>query len=871
MRDKSRPKPRFWAAWTRPTVLSAEVRSKLCREMKRALSFGIRGVVGLLGMLLCLDTQAQVYGFERPTTLPAFGRDAASNHDTTAATTNPALLGFLPGAELRWSSVYLDDRATVPWQGHALAFGFPIPFLDVGTALRLDFVNPPTGTMGLPKYQVLTFGMGVKTSSTSALGFSYQHYYSESRWLHGLDSWSLGWAARPWNVVGVGVSGRNLNAPSNSYGWALDPAWDFALSFRPFSTDAVELGLVAGYVFPRDADDYFMPRASLGLHIPSFGQIRGDIAVVDRPERRDWIASAGVAFDFNGPDGSLEGRVTSIVGSGLGDDAKYRPARNLGFDIAIRSFRDSTGIELPHFGVLIRLEETPSARKHVALLRQLWAIAEREPAVDAVVFELRAAPSEGTARAQELRDAIAYLRANGKKVACHIDDAGGGALYVCSAADRIFVHPAGGIRFMGFSSTQFYVKGLLDKLGVRADIVRIGEHKSAPEMFTREGPTEVARADRQALMRSVEQQWLRGVGEGRQLSPSNVASKVGKGPFVSSEAKLAGFVDDYAYSDEINERVARLVGRRIRLVESPSTRAPNEYGSHRRVAIVYVEGDMVNGKSQAIPLVGMRMAGAVTLAETFKHLREDPRVGAVVLRIESPGGSALAADTLWRELQLLASVKPVVTSMGSVAASGGYYIASATHRIFANPATITGSIGVFAGKADVAQLLSKIGVNTDTVRTTSRADGNSIFRPYTAEERAVLGQKVAQYYALFLSRVSIGRSMKQEDVDRVGQGRVFTGEQAMTHHLVDELGGLRQAIAYAQRVAELPATAPIVELPPPDGSLLTQLLGLDASRAAASVPALPEQLAEMARALVPFVVYESDRPLMRLEETLSIP
>jgi protease IV len=306
-------------------------------------------------------------------------------------------------------------------------------------------------------------------------------------------------------------------------------------------------------------------------------------------------------------------------------------------------------------------------------------------------------------------------------------------------------------------------------------------------------------------------------------------------------------------------------------VENPSTRAPNEYGSYRRVAIVYVEGDMVNGKSQAIPLVGMRTAGAVTLAETLKKLREDPHVGAVVLRIESPGGSALAADTLWRELQLLSHVKPVVTSMGSVAASGGYYIASATHRIFANPATITGSIGVFAGKADVAQLLSKIGVNTDTVKTTPRADGNSIFRPYTPEERVVLGQKVAQYYALFLSRVSIGRGMKQEDIDRVGQGRVFTGEQALTHHLVDELGGLRQAIAHARRMAELPETAPIVELPPPDGSLLTQLLGLDGSKSAASIPMLPEQLAEMARALVPFVVYESDRPLMRLEETLLVP
>jgi protease IV len=838
--------------------------------MKRAASFGIPGLVGLLGVLFCSDGRAQVYGFERPTTLPAFGRDAASNRDTTAVTTNPALLGFLPGAELRWSSLYLDEKASVPWQGHAVAFGFPIPWLDVGTALRLDIVNPPTNAR-ISKYEVLTFGMGIKTSSASALGFSYQHYYSESRWLHGLHSWSLGWAARPWNAVGLGVSGRNLNSPSNGYGWALDPAWDFALSIRPFNTDVVELGVVAGYVFPRDADDYFMPRATLGFHIPSFGQIRGDVAVVDHSERRDWIATANVAFDFNGPDGSLEGGVTSMVGNGLGDDTKYRAGRNLGFDVAVRSFRDSTGIEVPHFGVLIRLDESPSARKHVALLRRLWAIAEREPAVDAVVFELQAAPAQGTARAQELRDAIAYLRAHGKKVACHIGDAGGTALYVCSAADRILMHPAGGIRFTGFSSTQFYIKGLLDKLGVRADIVRIGDHKSAPEMFTREGPTPIAREDRQVLMRSLEQQWLRGVGAGRGLSSGVVATRIAKGPFVSSEAKLAGLVDDYAYADEISDRVGRLVGQRVRLVENPSSRAANQYGALRRVAIVYVDGDMVSGKSQTIPFVGVRMAGAVTLVETLKRLREDPYVGAVVLRVESPGGSAMAADTLWRELQLLAHVKPVVCSMGSVAASGGYYIASATHRIFANPATVTGSIGVFAGKADVAQLLAKIGINTDTVKTTPRADGESIFRPYTDEERAVLGQKVAQYYDLFLSRVSIGRGMSKEAIDRVGQGRVYSGEQALTHHLVDELGGLRQALAHARHLADLPEAAPIVELPPPDSSLLTQLLGLDGSKATAAIPALPAQLTEMAATLVPFVMYESDRPLMRLEELSTLP
>jgi len=844
--------------------------------MNTVRSLGLCGLACLTAAFYAQLAQAQ-QGYLRPGTLPTIGRDPVSTRDSTAVVMNPALLAFVPGAELRWSSQFLDERSRMPTQGHAIGVAFPLSFLDLGLAARLDLIDPPAAAAAR-RYQVLTLGMGFKTSSTSGLGFSYQHYYSESTMLHGLSAWSLGWTARPWNSFGLGIAGKAINNPTNNHFGRIDPGWDFAVSLRPFGTDALELGLIAGYVFPSDASDYFTPKATLGVKIPNFGVLRTEVSMTERDRlghaHYDWLAGLGVTVNLNHPAGSMSAGLSSMVGSGLGQSTKYHGYENLGFDVAMRSYRESSGVDRPEFGVLYKLDDTPSARKHVALLRSLWRIAEREPEVTSVVFELHASPAEGTARAQELRDAISYLRQQGKKVVCHIDQAGASALYACSAADRILVHPGGSVRFAGFSSTQFYLKGMLDKLGVRADMVRIGDHKSAPEMFTNVGPSDVALADREALMRSIESQWLGGVSEGRHLTKSELATRITRGPFVSSDAKRLGLVDDFAYSDEIPSKVSKVVGARVKLEENIALRASSQFGSTPRVAIVYVDGDMVDGKNQTVPLLGMHLSGAQTLSDTFKQLRADPRVGAVVLRIESPGGSALAADTLWRELQLLANAKPVVCSMGSVAASGGYYIATAAHRIFASPATITGSIGIFSGKADVSELLGRIGIGSSTVRTAPHADASSPFRPYTDEERAALFQEISQLYDMFLSRVSLGRHMTKADVDKVGQGRVFTGEQALQNKLVDELGGLRQAIEWVEKAAGLPADAPIVELPLPDASLLEQLVGLDGARLGTEVgiPAMiPTQLLDVAKALSPFVLYEQEKPLMRLEGLTKLP
>lgn len=851
------------------------------RGSRSLLSARRAGALALIASCWASTAAAQ-QTLEQPERLPAFGRGVAATDDSTALVLNPANLAFLPHAELRWSSLYLDNDATAPIRGHALAFALPISFLNLATGLRVDLMNPTDrfearSAVPAGDYQWLTWGLAWKSSEASSLGFSLQRSYSEHAFAHALTSWSLGFTTRPFDALGVSLVASDINAPGNREGGGLDRTFTVALALRPFGSRVAELGLEGKYVDGRfDCDEpvsnlrscaYWVPRATLGLDLPPIGRLRGDFAMADPSDdqRRAWLASASLAFYLNNPGGSVELAGGALVGDALGEQSRYRAHENILTDFAFRGWREPSGNEAPSYTVRLRIEDTPGARKHVSLLQRLWRLAE-EPALDGVLLELRTTPGETLARVQELRDALLLLRQRGKHVLCHLEDADGSSLYLCSAAERILVNPAGGLRFGGLRTRHLFYSELLQNLGIRAEFVRIGDFKSAPEAFTRMSSTDAARLMKLDLLAQHEQQFIEAVAAGRRIPPDELRRRIATGPFIASEALAAGLVDGYAYDDELDSAMDALVGHDTSLVkDEPAPRASSHFGKVASVAIVHVEGDMVDGRSQTIPLLGNRLVGSYTIAETLKRVRDDPFVGAVVLRVETPGGSSMAADVIWREVQLTARVKPVVVSMGTYAASGGYYISSPATRIFANPLSITGSIGVFYGKADIAELLRKIGVSVEVYQTTPRADVESIFRPFSEDERRELAKKVGQFYDTFLSRVSIGRKMPMAAVDAVGRGRVWTGVQAVERRLVDELGGLRQAIEYARQLAVLPDHAPIVELPPPDTSLLGRLLGIEGVQSAEGALPLPPQMLEIARALAPMAIFPGDKPLARLE------
>jgi protease IV len=790
------------------------------------------------------------YPPQRETPIPAPGRSVAANDQSSAISTNPANLGFLSSSEVRWTWVRTSEDSRVPARGHAFDFALVLPW-RIGTGLRLDFARPG----GLwADYTWLTWALGIAPTQGFSMGVSIQHAYSDWYTLDGPTSITAAASVRPSPYLALSLVGRDLTQPDAPYRY-IDRSLDVAIAVRPTGKRSLEIGIEDRYL-PRY--DQWLPRITLGIDVPYIGRIRGEVSSSDptRSGRLNYVATAGLEIGIG--TSTVEGG--GIFGTGLGSGGE-------GFYVgaAITGHR-SPGIPESSYAQQIRIEETPGARTHIHLLRRLWRLAADRD-VQAVALVIKAEPAASLARAGELGDAIRMLRANGKKVICHLEDAAGRSLYVCSQADRVVMNPAGVVRFAGLRTQYQYYGALLGKIGIRAQFVRIGAHKTAPEAYMRDSASDVARSDHIDLLNEYEDVFLSHIGGGRRISRSQLSETFANGPFVAREAEQARLVDGTAFDDEIEKVVREVVGRNVSLREEPRPKqAAQRFGSQKSIALIFVEGDMVDGKSRDIPLIDTRLVGSYTIAKALKSAREDPRIGAVVMRIESPGGSSLAADVIWREVALTTKVKPLIVSMGSSAASGGYYIASAGSVIYANPLTITGSIGIFYGKADVSELFSKIGITTETYKTSPRADGESMYRPYTDDEIAELQKKVRQLYDVFLDRVSQGRKMSREAVDAVGQGRVWTGRQAYDRKLVDHLGGIREALDDARRRARLPDDAPIVELPVPEESLLglaLKLAGANESGPAASL--LPSQLMDVARAMAPFTVFAPDEPLARME------
>jgi protease-4 len=408
------------------------------------------------------------------------------------------------------------------------------------------------------------------------------------------------------------------------------------------------------------------------------------------------------------------------------------------------------------------------------------------------------------AKAQEVRDAIADFRTSKKPIIAYLEYGGEQEYYLASACDKVFLLPTATLDLTGIATYELFLRGTLDKIGAYPDALHIGEYKTAANTFTERSFTPSHREMAESLNRDLYEQLIQGLAEGRHKSDSEVRALIDHGPYLPEDAVRAGLVDDVAYEDELDDKVQLAQGG-PRFVEQDEYRqvSPASLGLNRgpRIAVIYAIGVITSGRSDYD--AGQQIVGSDTMVEYLRKARADSSIKAIVLRIDSPGGSAIASDVIWREVMLTRDVKPVIASMSDVAASGGYYIAMPAHAIVAEPATLTGSIGVVMIKFVIDGTIKKLGMNMEGVYSGKYADLYSPIRPFSPEERKRVEEHMQATYDAFVEKAAAGRNTTPERIDAVAQGRVWTGRQAKEVGLIDELGGLERALALAKQRAKL--------------------------------------------------------------------
>jgi protease IV len=421
------------------------------------------------------------------------------------------------------------------------------------------------------------------------------------------------------------------------------------------------------------------------------------------------------------------------------------------------------------------------------------------------------------AQVQEIRDAVIAFRTSGKPAIAYAETfgefgPGNSSYYLATAFDIIYLQPSGDLGLTGLIYEQPFVRGTLDKLGIVPRLDGRKEYKSFRYMFTERKYMAPHREEITRVMDSQFSQIVRGIAESRKLTEDEVRALINKGPFIGQEAIEGKLVDALAYRDEVYDKMREKTGIKADFLSLADYRkragGPNEKGT--TIALIYGVGGIGRGKSGYNPATGELMMGSDTVADAIRQAVKDNDVKAILFRIDSPGGSYVASDTIWHEIvKAKKAGKPVVASMGSVAGSGGYFVAMAADKIVAQPATITGSIGVFGGKMVTTGFWNKLGVTWDDVHTSKNADAWTQAKDLTPAQWARMEAWLDRVYSDFTSKASQGRNLPIETVEKIARGRIWTGEDGKRLGLVDELGGFPKAIQLVRKAANLPDNAPV--------------------------------------------------------------
>ncbi len=726
---------------------------------------------------------------------------------------------------------------------------------DAGTE-RLKFAN-----------RRYTLGFGSRLLKNFYFGTSYAWHTSSLSDIDKGSSWAIGALLRPHKTTSVGFVARDLNSPEY-YGTRFKPIYETSLAVRPWNE---RFALVVNWLARSEklTGDLAEPQPTsfftFGLE---YEMLQGLVLKLGSDEDNNFSASLSLLAG----QGGIGTTYTSVKGEGDARDRGYgamlltvsshwresvlMPQRNyLEIDLSGRIAESRPPFSLfggggPRYTLGELLDKIDYARE----TRDIQAIVLRCGGISANFAIL-----------DELRQALMDFRNSGKAVLVYVENPGNGVYYLATAGDYIVLTPNGYIGLVGLKSEAPFLRGTLEKLGVKAYYARVGKYKSAVEPLTEDEYTEPGKEAVNALLDDVYDKMVGDIAGGRGFSETEVREKIDRGPFISWEALREDLVDSLAYWDEIPGIVKMLAPRASFNVsyDDFADRKPADlrWDEPPAIGIVYAVGGIITGSSRREMFVGDIM-GSETISRALRAMRKDRAVKAVVFRVDSPGGMMTASDMIRREIELTVKKKPVIISMGGVAASGGYHVSCNGTAILADEATVTGSIGVLNLWLHTRGLYEKIGANKDIFLRGKRADMFPTWRDVTEEDLELAQYYVDKFYGKFVADVAEGRGMGADDVHEIAQGRVWSGRRAQELGLVDRIGGLSDAIRLARSRAGIPADEKVrfKVLPEPPGFFET-LKQSTAAKVVGDV-SIPEELGDLMGDAARLSVY--DEPFLYL-------
>lgn len=729
---------------------------------------------------------------------------------------NPVFADINEAFSLQYRFTHINSGDIGTHYAATTLYGFTVAYSTVEALFTKEDV---TKTEGHSWY----FGKGIMLTDWLGIGISYNRYTVND---DPVKSWGYSLLLFPSRFISFGMVVDHANEPSLGPVTLKQREW-YSVGLRPFGNTVS---------FAWDMKRYKGEKWGDVLHVFTLsGMVWRDFMYSLQYDTDKNISIAfAIPFDISTKTGG-----TSLYDFGyMNFNTQKATAYTFGVTLTEERFRNAMSSKMRYLSIVLQDEVKeikekgifePSRASFFEIVRSLRE-ASYDESIAGILIQIDA-PALSFAQAQELREEIKRCKLKGKPVYCILASMGNLEYYIATSASKIFYVPNQPFAITGLKAEVYFFKGLLDKVGVKFEEVKKGQYKSFGESFTRNQMSDAARENIISLLKDLNQQFIYDIAADRNISVQEVEQCIASGMFTPQQAQARGFVDEVARPLDVMQRlgverygVSYLVTCENYIEEKMFV---YEWGQKPKIAVIYVEGNIIRGQSKEDGFITPTMIGDVNYQKYLTKVFSDRDVKAVVIRINSGGGSAIASDLMWHTLVALKKryKKPVVISFGNIAASGGYYIACTNDTIFTSKATITGSIGVIFGKLNLEELYTKLGINKETIKMSEFADIFSESRPFTEKEKQLIQKGVDFTYNEFIQKVESGRNIPASVIPSVAEGRVFTGAQALQNNLADKEGGLIAALSYAATLAHIKGEFQVVQLPQKDIDLRKILKG----------------------------------------------